>query len=143
MNLTREEAIRFHRDMWTWIAKQEEGLTLSSNPIDRMHERYELKREYLNLCHIDPMDIESACFLCEYSLQQARLHEDPIPYESQCRYCPLDWGDSASEIPCQYTDDEEEVENPHWVYSPAEMIANLPERNFILEELKMINDRGC
>lgn len=58
MNISREEAIRKHREMWNWIAEQyEEGRTAS---VQR------LKREFIERHY--PNDLPNLyCYCCEYA----------------------------------------------------------------------------
>lgn len=81
--LSKEEAIRKHREMWNWIA-------------DRIKERKqlvnvdELKREYIEQ-HNE--NVEYSCYLCQYCADRIDYDER---YE-KCKYCPLDWESDEDE----------------------------------------------
>lgn len=77
--MTREEAIRGHKEMWIWIVKQleeaREPLYIGS-----------LKAEWCkdkNLC------LYNDCFGCEYVEQMDGI----------CSNCPIDWGEDGSCCP--------------------------------------------
>ena len=81
--LSREEAIRKHREMWNWIA-------------DRIMERKQpviinnLKREYVRQ-HNE--NILYNCYLCDYCIHVM----DGEEWEERCKYCPLDWESDGDE----------------------------------------------
>ena len=81
--LSKEEAIRKHREMWNWIA-------------DRIMERKrlvdvdELKREYVEQ-HNE--EILYNCYLCDYCAGILNGEE----FEERCKYCPLDWESDGDE----------------------------------------------
>ena len=93
--LSREEAIRKHREMWNWIA-------------DRIMERKQpviidnLKREYV-LQHKE--NIAYNCYMCDYCIDVM----DGEEFEERCKYCPLDWesdGDEDGLYQCTDNNDE-------------------------------------
>ena len=75
--LSKEEAIRKHREMWNWIA-------------DRIMERkrsviiHRLKQEYV-VQHDE--EILYNCYMCDYCVGIL----DGEELEERCKYCPLDW----------------------------------------------------
>ena len=72
MKLTKEEAIRLHRQMWTDMLKE-----LGDNP--SLTKRVLFK---LHWCQLNGYDnIENSCFLCEYTSQEGL----------DCDECPIDW----------------------------------------------------
>lgn len=72
MNLTREEAIQKHRDMWNWIADKIEK-----------EKKYVWKKDYMKAHGYD--GIVSNCFCCHYAAQTI-IVRTPI-----CNRCPLLW----------------------------------------------------
>lgn len=87
--LSREEAIKKHRDMWNWIA-------------DRIKESksmqciYGLKEKYT---HQHNEDVAYDCYLCQYCIDKVGEEDRKI----RCRECPLDWeskGDEYSLYQC-------------------------------------------
>lgn len=81
--LSREEAIKKHRDMWNWIA-------------DRIMERKQsviidkLKQEYVvqhNECALHN------CYLCQYSSENNKDNT----WDERCKECPLDWESDGDE----------------------------------------------
>lgn len=125
--LSKEEAIRKHRDMWNWIA-------------DRIMERKqsviigELKREYV-IQHNE--NIAYNCYLCEYCIGMLEKDEDEWK-EERCKYCPLDWesdGDEDGLYQCLENHDEMGLYSKAdrtvvWEeqYELCKKIANLKER---------------
>lgn len=94
--LSREEAIRKHREMWNWIA-------------DRIKENkqsvkiYNLKHEYVEQ-HDER--ILYNCYLCKYCIDMSK---DEDEWEERCKYCPLDWesdGDEDGLYQCLDNNDE-------------------------------------
>lgn len=93
--LSKEEAIRKHRDMWNWIA-------------DRIEERKrivgvdELKREYVEQ-HNE--SVEYNCYMCEYCIDMLEGQD----WRVRCKYCPLNWesdGDEDGLYQCLDNNDE-------------------------------------
>ena len=77
MILTREQAINLHREMWNWIADEEEKCTITT--------RWELKVKFCE-DHFPEEKILNWCFLCEYSsLFSHNVGPD-------CIMCPAIWG---------------------------------------------------
>ena len=94
--LSKEEAIRKHREMWNWIA-------------DRIIERKRsviinrLKREYVGQ-HNE--EILYNCYLCDYCAGILNGEE----LEERCKYCPLDWESGGDEDGlCQCSDNHDEM----------------------------------
>lgn len=81
--LSREEAIKKHRDMWNWIAeriKESEGVQYIN----------ELKEEYI---HQHNEDAVYNCYLCQYCID--KVGEDG--WDERCLECPLDWESTGDE----------------------------------------------
>lgn len=71
MELTREETIKYHREMWNWIADQ----IIKSQHVLNIHI---LKHEYV-ANKFDPFpSITCNCFACEYA-------------KNKCARCPVEW----------------------------------------------------
>lgn len=92
--LSKEEAIRKHREMWNWIA-------------DRIIERKRsviidnLKREYVEQ-HNET--VLYSCYLCDYCIDM----QGGVKFK-KCKYCPLDWesgGDEDGLYQCLENHDE-------------------------------------
>ena len=103
MKLTREEALKYHRQMWTDMQKE-----LGDKPSfgDRMVFKHKWCKE-----HFPNEEIDASCFLCEY----VNHHEDG------CDYCPIKWDDN-------YDDDCCMGGGVNYEYSPISVILALPER---------------
>lgn len=113
--LSREEAIRLHREMW-----QDMQVELGDEP--GALERYVFKKKWVEE-HFPDEFVNSNCFLCEYAQKLAR---DSF---TRCRYCPIAWNSNITPI-C----------NPGGIfgfcernmvdyrYSPISVILALPER---------------
>lgn len=82
--LSKEEAIRKHREMWNWIA-------------DRIKERKRsviidnLKREYVE--QHNEYVVSYNCYLCDYCIDMM----DDEELKERCKYCPLDWESDGDE----------------------------------------------
>ena len=116
MKLTREEALKLHREMWGEMKNK-----LGDNPA--CSDRVNFKREWCKDRFGDE-DIEHNCFLCEFA-----CYEDYNEYwESStgcdCSICPIDWGND-NDCGC-------EDGSINWQNSFISDILALPER--IMEE---------
>lgn len=79
MNISREEAIRKHREMWNWIAEQyKNGVTV---PVDRLKAKF-VKEHYPN------DDPDSKCYCCEYAGETLNPVYGSPKYN--CEKCPLE-----------------------------------------------------
>lgn len=76
MKLTKEEALRLHRQMWTDMQ-----IALGNNPSARDRGIYKQKWCTENFPN---KKIINDCFLCEYAVRR----DETAP----CYYCPIDWG---------------------------------------------------
>ena len=103
MDLTREQALELHREMWT---DMQEELGDCPEFCDRMRykSRWCKKR-------FPKEEVSADCFLCEYALQTA----------PNCSGCPINWGAAT----CQMCYVKGAVD---WRYSPISKILALPER---------------
>lgn len=77
--LTKEEAIRQHRELWKWIAVE----TLRQR-------RFIMKDRYFR----DKEPVCNDCYCCEYG-------EDFYPSTTTCVLCPIDWSSETNECMCQ------------------------------------------
>ena len=71
--MTREEAIKKHRELWHWIANEH---------IRRKSEIVH-KEDNPDVAKEGPMN---SCWLCEYSSQFYKVCRDI------CTFCPINWG---------------------------------------------------
>ena len=103
MKLTREEALKYHRQMWSDMQKE-----LGDKPSfgDRMDFKHKWCKE-----HFPNEEIEASCFLCEYVNH----------HEYGCDCCPIKWDDN-------YDDDCCSGDGVNYEYSPISVILALPER---------------
>lgn len=79
--LTREEALKYHRQMWSDMRD-----ALGDDPTQLERERF--KREWCK-AHFPEEIIECDCFLCEYDLQKEGEPGDSSPYCGET--CLIDW----------------------------------------------------
>lgn len=77
MKLTKKEALKLHKQMWTDM--QNELGDMPSVP-DREMFKLEWCAE-----HFPNVEIGSNCFLCAYDDQ----------FEEDCKHCPIDWTDGG------------------------------------------------
>ena len=107
MTLTREEAIRIHRDMWRYLKEHGAGKGTI--------ERGELKHDY---CLTHGYNFKYNCVLCEYADSYGG-----------CCACPAIWGseDEWRSFFCEGKGREKDVEEGHidWRYSNLDDIINI------------------
>lgn len=93
MNITREEAIRKHREMWNWIAEQYEcghGTTVNI-----------LKRNFIKKYY--PGDNPYAnCYCCGYSTEISEIDGKGLSLNCNCDMCPLEWPSDYHDLMCCY-----------------------------------------
>ena len=99
MKLTKEEAVKYHIEMWTAMKE-----ALGDKP--RADARKAFKKKWCDE-HFPDEDIMSHCFLCEYDYQ----------CRNSCSHCPINWGDN---------DDCSGKNN--YLYVPISQILALPVR---------------
>ena len=110
MDLTREEALKLHREMWTDM--QEE---LGDNPDGDDREEYKCKWclehgfRYL----------QNRCFLCEYS-------HDKSPWF--CHHCPVKWPTRYGTCISRFLEDGTKLGGDYYLTAPIREIIALPER---------------
>lgn len=82
-NLTREEALKLHHEMWSDMRKE-----LGDNPSS--DERTDYKIAWCER-HFSVDSIAYDCFLCEYGEQRSRKKFGMSG--RRCQFCPIDWSD--------------------------------------------------
>ena len=132
-NLTKEQAIEWHKKMWNFILENEnkksEDLRLN------IKYRRELKEKFLKENGFCIDDVKNECFLCQYSYQQLKNKRD---YENSkeinyCKYCPINWCHECKKKDCEYSNIFQcecnmSINSINWSNSNPEEIINLPER---------------
>lgn len=98
-DITKEETISLHRQMWGWIADKIEEE-------QKIHNIHYLKQDYLEERGEQAVN---NCYCCEYAERQSML--EPAAESNHCICCPLDWENpDVSVCPCElYGDDDEPV----------------------------------
>ena len=123
LNLTREEALKLHRQMWTEMQEK-----LGDNPSG--DDRDEFKADWCKE-HFPDHDIQNHCFLCDYANH----------YHCATKFClarcPIDW-ESLKKISSQpsdccavykgYEGDYDDDNNEIYHATPISEILALPER---------------
>lgn len=102
MKLTREEALKLHRQMWTDMQRD-----LGDNPTGRVDYKMKWCKE-----HFPNESIENHCFLCEYD-KSAR---------NNCKDCPIRWPYENGYIMTYCT------KHDYYYKAPISEILALPER---------------
>ena len=85
--LTKEQAIKGHRELWNWIAEQKENGDCRSVFLLKDDWCYEHGFK-------DEAKLLNYCFCCEYNRMKCK--ENGISYRDTCEYCPLIWGTEGS-----------------------------------------------
>lgn len=111
MKLTREEALRLHRQMWIDM-QNKLGDTAIGCDADDIRRRTRFKTKWCKEHFGDDYEIFNECFLCEYVRERSK-------FGMECSICPIDWGEGY--CPC-----ENNVIT--WFGSPISEILALPER---------------
>ena len=114
MNLSKEEALRLHRKMWSDMQK-EFGDCPSAGT------RVEFKEDW---CNSHGYKVRSDCFLCEYDYQVGGR---------SCKNCPIDWSSlSTNQLDRCYAEYKGVVNNVFdvaiFLAAPISEILALPER---------------
>ena len=107
MKLTREEALKYHRQMWGDMQKE-------LGDTDNANLRTPYKAEWCEK-HFPNEEVCGYCFLCEYDDQKS----------SDCWHCPIDW--PHDEEGCHHCCKEVNG-NPYYLVAPISEILALPER---------------
>lgn len=79
MKLTREEALEFHRQMWTDMQNE-----LGDMPSE--YDREDFKEKWCAK-HFPNDEISLHCFLCDYDDQ----------FGEDCLHCPIDWSNGGND----------------------------------------------
>ena len=123
LNLTREDALKLHRQMWTEM--QEE---LGDDP--SADAREDFKRGWCEE-HFPNHSILNDCFLCDY------VHHDFASTIYCLARCPIDWESlkkhSYQKTDCcavykEYDGDDDDEDNEIYNAAPISEILALPER---------------
>lgn len=107
MDLTREQALKLHREMWSDMQKK-----LGDNPSEAS--RIYFKEEWCKE-HFPDEKILAHCFLCESTIDESG--------EASCNRCPILWG-SEKRMTTYYCSDREN----DYTSVPISQILALPER---------------
>lgn len=110
MDLTREEALKLHREMWTDMQND-----LGDSPDGYDREEYKCKwclEHGFRYLH-------NRCFLCEYSY-------DKSPWF--CHHCPVKWPTQDGKCISAYLEDGTELKSSYYLVAPISEILALPER---------------
>ena len=107
MDLTREQALKLHREMWGDMQKE-----LGNRP--SQEERTEFKISWCS-AHFPTQNIDAHCFLCEYIAQNG----------FDCNNCPIDWSKGRVGYPntCLTWNSDSDYR-----FAPISEILELPER---------------
>lgn len=108
MKLTREEALKYHRQMWTDMQKD-------IGDTDNAELRTDYKTEWCEK-HFPNEEISAYCFLCDYDEQK----------HANCWNCPIDWPHDEDGFPDCCCKDA--YGYPYYLTTPISVILALPER---------------
>ena len=110
MDLTREEAIKLHRQMWTDMQKD-----LGDDPGAVAREGYKVNW----CCEHGFENVKNDCFLCEYS------HDMPLTF---CYHCPVKWPTWSGTCFNGFLEDGTRLKDCYYLAAPISEILALPER---------------
>jgi hypothetical protein len=112
-NITREEALRLHREMWTDMQKE-----LGDCPSELS--RVEYKQKW---CDEHGYIVTSSCFLCEYAYSKSMIYN-----KDTCAYCPINWKPLSNDK-FNYCASDCRYGNEIFLCAPISEILALPERS--------------
>lgn len=78
MILKKQEAIKYHREMWNWIAEQYENG--SEEHIEVLKDKF-IELKHHNYIYCD-------CYCCEYADNESLINT----HDHRCYSCPVVWG---------------------------------------------------
>ena len=112
MKLTREEALKYHRQMWGDMLKD-------IGDIDNANLRTNYKAEWCKK-HFPGENIDNYCFCCEYDLNTDGMC---------CVHCPIEWPKDEDGYPnCCNPIFNGEESGEYYLFAPISEILALPER---------------
>ncbi len=117
MSFTREEALKYHRDMWGKI-REEYGNNATNSERNKAKMKYILSKGHA--CIND-------CYLCDYSCEE--YLEERVA--DCCTLCPIDWSPLADEDDPEYGNCIAVYKNGYdsiFKCAPIDEILALPER---------------
>lgn len=124
MELTREQALKLHRQMWS---DMQDALGDNPDPNNRFIFKCNWIKDngYINTYGVS--DVLDDCFLCEYAFNEKVKRKD----NTRCFYCPIDWSELTSPLSinhgfCIYS--KSELGYELWQTAPISKILALPER---------------
>lgn len=118
MKLTKKEALRLHRQMWSDMRDK-----LGDNPT--VDERSDFKNDWVEE-HFPGENVSYNCFLCEYAINKESNHE--YVCSEVCAYCPLKWTAKHFSNSCERYSALNATPNCDWRFSSISDILALPER---------------
>ena len=110
MDLTREEALKLHRQMWTDMQND-----LGNAPGIADRETY--KDDWCDEHGFE--DVDNSCFLCEYSHGKR---------QASCYYCPVKWPTWSGICFSAFLEDGTKLKGDYYQVAPISAILALPER---------------
>ena len=110
MDLTREEALKLHRQMWTDMQNE-----LGNAPGIADRETY--KDDWCDEHGFE--DVDNSCFLCEYSHGKS---------PGGCYHCPVKWPTWTGRCFSDFLEDGIKLKGDYYQVAPIREILALPER---------------
>lgn len=135
MNISREEAIRKHREMWNWIADQYENeLDGPDVPVNHLKAKF-VKEHYPN------DDPDSMCYCCEYAGRVLNSEIGMSRYN--CERCPLEWPSTCCELMCSHKTDDMDSDGLYeqCIYQSHPYVANYKIAAIIAREIANLPER--
>lgn len=97
-NITKEQLIDLHREMWKWIANE---ISKARDKLNIINLKEEFIDEYSSKCKREGKPCVypvSECFACEYACDRTiELHPNDYSEHCKCEYCPFEWFSSGDE----------------------------------------------
>lgn len=110
MDLTREEALKLHRQMWTDMQND-----LGNDPDGEKRVAYKA-----GWCRGHGFEnLKNYCFLCEYA------HDKSTWF---CRHCPVKWPTRYRTCVSNFLEDGTKLGGDYYLVAPISKILALPER---------------
>ena len=132
---SKEETIKRHRKMWSWMADKVESWNIRNSRFNELwfFKEYAIKKLYPE----DVNELEENCYLCDYAQHQKDLNRGCMGMK--CHFCPLGHQETLLPSNCLnflYYIADDKFENLNCDSCKSEFvaisreIADLPERNF-------------
>ena len=119
MDLTREEALKLHRQMWSDMQNDS-----GNNPTVAHRHMY---KDVWCEKHKPRDVVYNDCFLCDY-VKHTMRKKGVLAFSLQCKFCPIAWPTDTGKCWSNRMADGTRIWNEYYLIAPISEILALPER---------------